>query len=245
MIELGISLVKWCLEYFISRAMIITGIGVFITEGFFGMKAEYGRYNLKNKGFIAPVAWFLQELPAFLVPLLFIIFGNVTLLNEDGSLKINIVLLIYFMIHYFHRSCIYPCRITSTRRVNYLENFLAFLFCTGNGGQIAYNLLFNDQESTRSIYDINFILGTLIFFSGFLLNIDSDNRLLRLKKEKDESNEYKIPKGGLFEYVSAANYFSECLEWTGYALAVWNLSSFAFALFTWANIGPRGYHHHL
>ncbi len=52
-------------------------------------------------------------------------------------------------------------------------------------------------------------------------------------------------KGGLFEYVSAANYFGECLEWIGFAVASWSLPALAFSLFTWSNIGPRGYHHHL
>ena len=49
----------------------------------------------------------------------------------------------------------------------------------------------------------------------------------------------------MFEYVSAANYFGECLEWSGFALASWSLPALAFGWFTWANIGPRAYHHHL
>ena len=49
----------------------------------------------------------------------------------------------------------------------------------------------------------------------------------------------------MFEYVSAANYFGECLEWLGFAIASWSLPALAFSLFTFANIGPRAYHHHL
>lgn len=51
--------------------------------------------------------------------------------------------------------------------------------------------------------------------------------------------------GGLFEYVSAANYSGECLEWLGFAIASWSLPAWAFCFFTLANIGPRAYHHHL
>ncbi len=43
---------------------------------------------------------------------------------------------------------------------------------------------------------------------------------------------YKIPRGGMFEYISGANFFGEILEWAGFALAAWSLPAFAFALFT-------------
>ena len=40
----------------------------------------------------------------------------------------------------------------------------------------------------------------------------------------DISNSYAIPYGGMFEYVSGANYYGEILEWCGYALACWSLA---------------------
>ena len=53
-----------------------------------------------------------------------------------------------------------------------------------------------------------------------------------------------ITSGGMFTYVSGANYFGEIVEWVGFALAVSTLPAIAFALFTAANIGPRACHHH-
>jgi hypothetical protein len=55
---------------------------------------------------------------------------------------------------------------------------------------------------------------------------------------------YKIPRGGAFEYVSAANYFGEMLEWAGWALAAGSAPAAAFAFFTAANLAPRGWRHH-
>jgi 3-oxo-5-alpha-steroid 4-dehydrogenase 1 len=30
---------------------------------------------------------------------------------------------------------------------------------------------------------------------------------------------YKIPTGGLFDYITGANFFGEIVEWTGFAIA--------------------------
>ncbi len=75
------------------------------------------------------------------------------------------------------------------------------------------------------------------------INLHSDYTLLGLRKPGEQG--YKIPRGGMFEYVSGANYLGECLEWAGFALAGWSLPALAFAVFTFSNIAPRGYKHHL
>ncbi|XP_023560586.1 3-oxo-5-alpha-steroid 4-dehydrogenase 1 isoform X2 [Octodon degus] len=50
--------------------------------------------------------------------------------------------------------------------------------------------------------------------------------------------------GGLFEYVTAANYLGESVEWFGFALASWSLQGAAFALFTFCVLLSRAMHHH-
>ena len=57
-------------------------------------------------------------------------------------------------------------------------------------------------------------------------------------------NTYLIFSGGLFEYVSCANFFSEIVEWFGFAIASWSSVAFAFSFFTAANLIPRAVHHH-
>jgi small-conductance mechanosensitive channel len=57
--------------------------------------------------------------------------------------------------------------------------------------------------------------------------------------------EFYIFKGGLYEYVSGANFLAESIEWTGYAICAWTLPALAFSVFTWANIAfGRAIHHH-
>lgn len=50
--------------------------------------------------------------------------------------------------------------------------------------------------------------------------------------------------GGMFTYVSGANFLGEIIEWSGFALACWSLPGLAFLCFTVFNIGPRAIHHH-
>lgn len=50
--------------------------------------------------------------------------------------------------------------------------------------------------------------------------------------------------GGLFTYVSGANFLGEIIEWIGYALASWSLPALAFAFFSLCFLGLRAFHHH-
>ncbi|KAL0628915.1 LOW QUALITY PROTEIN: 3-oxo-5-alpha-steroid 4-dehydrogenase 1 [Plecturocebus cupreus] len=83
-----------------------------------------------------------------------------------------------------------------------------------------------------------------LWLTGMLINIHSDHILRNLRKPGDTG--YKIPRGGLFEYVTAANYFGEIVEWGGYALASWSVEGAAFAFFTFCFLSSRAKgHHHL
>ena len=46
------------LEFWTPVIMISIGVIVFILETCFEFKAEYGRYNQKNRGLSAPIAWY-------------------------------------------------------------------------------------------------------------------------------------------------------------------------------------------
>ena len=63
--------------------------------------------------------------------------------------------------------------------------------------------------------------------AGMAVNLHSDHIIRNLRKPGD--TRHYIPRGGMFRYVSSANYFVELLEWTGFAVASW----------TFANLAPR------
>ena len=79
------------------------------------------------------------------------------------------------------------------------------------------------QKDNSWLSSPNFIVGVGLFLAGMFGNIQSDAILRNLRKPGESG--YKIPRGGVFEYVSAANYFCETIEWTGFALACSNFSA--------------------
>ncbi|HEX6242129.1 MAG TPA: 3-oxo-5-alpha-steroid 4-dehydrogenase, partial [Polyangiales bacterium] len=73
-------------------------------------------------------------------------------------------------------------------------------------------------------------------------NRQSDRILLGLRAPGETG--YKIPRGGLYSFISCPNYFGELVEWCGWALLTWSLPGLFFALFTAANLVPRALAHH-
>ena len=92
------------------------------------------------------------------------------------------------------------------------------------------------------VYDIRFIAGSILFLTGMVINIRSDNILLSLRKSS--ANGYAIPKGGLFRYVSCPNFLGEIIEWAGFALMTWSIAALAFSILTAVNLIPRALDHH-
>ena len=82
-----------------------------------------------------------------------------------------------------------------------------------------------------------FIIGVVAFFAGMVINMHSDHIIRHLRKPGDTG--HYLPKGGMFRYVSSANYFGEILEWTGFAILTWSAAGAVFAIWTFANLVPR------
>jgi len=76
-----------------------------------------------------------------------------------------------------------------------------------------------------------------MFLAGMAVNLHSDHIIRNLRRPGD--TRHYIPRGGMFRYVSSANYFGELLEWTGFAVASWSWAGAVFAWWTFANLAPR------
>jgi protein-S-isoprenylcysteine O-methyltransferase Ste14 len=206
----------------------------------FFVNAPYGRHARRGWGHtINPKwGWFIMESPALLLPLLFFLFAS---RRHD---IVAVIFLLMWEIHYIQRTIVFPSVMKkSPSKMPLLVMFLALFFNLGNGylnGRYLFSL--NEPYGTQWLTDPRFIIGTFLFISGYIINIYSDSilRSLRMKGETD----YKIPKGGLFRYVSSPNYLGEIVEWMGWAMATWSLPGAAFFLWTIANLAPRAFANH-
>ncbi|KAK9828069.1 hypothetical protein WJX81_007841 [Elliptochloris bilobata] len=210
--------------------------------------APYGRYSSSAWGSMlipARVAWLTQEAPSFLVPaglLAYELARPAASAAPLAALSPSSALLACFLVHYFHRAFVYPLAVQRGSKPTPLPIWLmALAFCTYNGVMQGLYLMYVHPAS-GSRADAIFWLGLALWALGWGVNLHSDSVLRNLRAPGETG--YKVPRGGAFELVSAANYTGEILEWAGFALAIRSLPGLAFAVFTFVNLAPRGAAHH-
>ncbi|KAK9541765.1 hypothetical protein VZT92_001785 [Zoarces viviparus] len=221
---------------YLSCGMILIGLGQLVHHK--KTQTSYGRHmGLPPPARTVParLAWFLQEMPALLMPLL------LTLTRHKPSSTGKYLLLGTFCLHYFQRTFVYSL-LTRGNPFPLGVMLPAGFFCSLNGLLQGHYLLHCAQLDNEWSADYRYKSGLLLFYIGMAINVHSDYILRNLRKPGDVV--YKIPTGGLFEYVSGANYLGEIVEWFGYAVATWSLPALSFAVFSLCFIGPRAYHHH-
>ncbi len=201
--------------------------------------APYGRHTTTKWGPLLSnkLGWLLMELPVILVLLLFV-------LSEAGrQTVVSWILIGLFLFHYLNRTFIFPFRLrTRHKQMPVLIAAMAILFNLVNGTLLGTWFAHFANYSLPDMVSVRFILGGLLFILGVWLNWDYDNRLIHLRKPGETG--YKIPKGGLFRWVSCPNLLGEIIEWAGFALMCWNLAALSFLVWTLANLVPRALSHH-
>ncbi|XP_030596845.1 3-oxo-5-alpha-steroid 4-dehydrogenase 1 [Archocentrus centrarchus] len=200
----------------------------------------YGRYSTSKYGLQINVrfAWFVQELPALLLPLCLLLRAS----SSKTSLLPNQLLIAMYLCHYVQRSCIYPFLIRGGKPTPLASFALAFVFCSYNGFMQIRYLSHYAEYPTNWVTHPCFLVGSVLWFVGWIMNVQSDHILRNLRKPGETG--YKIPKGGMFEYVSGANFLGEITEWAGFALAGHSVHSAAFAIFTTVVLASRAVAHH-
>jgi len=233
-----IAILNW-----FSILMFIIGFVVYIILQY--QPATYGRYSATGRFYSvqvpAKIAWFLQEVPAFLIPFGLVLLGYYEMSYHQYDTS-QLLVLSCFILHYFQRSFIYPLCIVGGKPTPLYAFLLAFIFCAVNGYMQARGALLLSTYPHDIWTTIRLVVGITLFIFGFLSNLHSDHVLRNLRKPGETG--YKIPRGGLFTYVSCGNFLGEIIEWFGFAVASWSCVAFAFSFFTACNLVPRAMCHH-
>lgn len=226
--------------YIIMSCMSVMAVIVFVALFYF--KAGYGYLSSSNWGtkISNKTAWVLMECPAFL----FMLYYTVKFARSGADTgNSNVVLYIMaglFLLHYFQRSFIFPLLMRGKSKMPVVIMLLGLIFNTLNAYLIAGWLFVEAPAGTYTIdwlLSPQFVLGTIVFFTGMGINLHSDYIIRHLRKPGD--TKHYIPRKGFYKYVTSANYFGELTEWAGYAVLTWSPAGLLFVIWTFANLGPR------
>ena len=216
--------------------IVMALIAVVVFVSLFFVDAGYGKFYQPKWGPSVDnrLGWVLMEAPVFVAMLLLWWF------SDRRTDPVRLIFLLLFELHYFHRSFIFPLQIRGHSLMPFSIILRGALFNTLNafmqGGWIFY-LSPDEFYPANWLTSLPFILGTAIFVFGMSVNIGSDTIIRHLRQPGDTA--HYLPKGGMFRYVTSANYFGEFVEWVGFAILTWSWSGAVFALWTFANLAPR------
>lgn len=223
-------------ESFNTFLLVMAAVAVIVYVALHVVEAGYGIAYTRKWGPSVPnrAGWVLMEAPVFIV--MTILWANSPRMMETAPL----VMFLIFQLHYFQRSFIFPLLIRGNSRMPLSIIVMGVTFNTLNalmqGGWIFY-ISPADRYPASWLLSWQFILGTCIFLAGMAINLHSDHIIRNLRKPGD--TRHYLPRGGMFRYVTSANYFGEFTEWVGFAILTWSWAGAVFALWTFANLAPR------
>jgi 3-oxo-5-alpha-steroid 4-dehydrogenase 1 len=211
---------------------IIFAFSLFVT----GPYGRYPRTRWSGPALPSWIAWMLMEAPQ---PVGFFL---CFLASARRTNPVALVFLGMWTFHYAYRTLIYPF-LNRSRTMPLAIVGTGFLLNIGFSylnGRWLFTL--GPERSASWLSGPPFLLGTLLFFGGFILCAASDGILRRLRPAGVTG--YRIPMGGAYRWVSCPNYLGELMQWIGWTLATWSLAGLAIALVTAANLVPRARLHH-
>lgn len=223
-------------EHFTFFLIAMAAVAAIVFIVLYFVEAGYGMLFDKKWGPPIPnrIAWMCMEAPVFIVML--VLWSG----SERQFETVPLLFFLFFELHYLQRSFIFPLLIKGKSKMPAGIMLMGITFNLLNGymqGEWLFYLAPAEMYTTEWLYSAQFIIGTILFFTGMGINWYSDYIVRHLRKPGD--TKHYLPKGGLFNYVTSANYFGEIIEWCGFAILTWSASGVVFAWWTIANLVPR------
>ena len=215
-------------------------LGIVVFVALFFIAAPYGRHVRKGWGYSVgnKLGWVLMEAASPIV------FAVLWFIGDYRFTAVSLFFLVLWEAHYIHRAFIYPFTLRGKeRRMPLSVISMGFFFNLMNAylnGRYIYG--FSGGYTSGWLTDPRFIVGVLLFITGYVINRQSDLALRELRKPGE--NGYKISYSRFYRWVSSPNYLGEITIWMGWALATWSFAGLAFAFWTVANLLPRARANH-
>jgi len=207
------------------------------------------------------LAWSLQEMPNLICS---IFTYKIFHLPHNQLTQINKLVMLMFVFHYLNRAILYPLTLYrgSKQQTTVFICVLAFLFSCYNGFLQGLSAATVEYYPFWSFFGIlawmRVLVGLVVFCFGFWINFLSDRLLLQVQREsnpdkvpaeekyvcQDSGKVYYIPRGGLFDFVTSANYLGELAEWAGFFLVGFSWASFSFLVWNACYLIQRAKHNH-
>lgn len=234
------------IDFFYDLLFIMFLVGLVVFVSLYFVDAGYGKMrsdkwgpSMNNK-----VGWLLMECPVFFV----VLYEYVKSLPLYGGITMHAPYWVFFLIfefHYFQRSFVFPFLLKGKSKMPFAIMIMSVVWNLINGyiqGYFLFHIAPNDPTYSHLytaswLTDPRFIIGTIIFFTGWIINMHSDYVIRHLRKPGD-TNHY-LPKKGMYRYVTSANYLGEITEWLGFAILTWSLAGLLFFWFSCCNLVPR------
>ncbi len=229
------------MDQFYLFLFVVGIIGVIVFISLYFVDAGYGKMisdkwgpAINNK-----IGWILMECPVFFVMLY---------MWASSDVRFELPYLIFFLLfelHYFQRSFVFPLLMKGNSKMPIVIMTMSIAFNLVNGYIQGYWLfvkapqteLYQQLYTASWLTDWRFILGVIVFLSGMFINWHSDYIIRHLRKPGD--SKHYLPKGGMYNYVTSANYFGEIVEWAGWTILTASWAGFVFFWFTCSNLVPR------
>ncbi|NQY90756.1 MAG: DUF1295 domain-containing protein [Deltaproteobacteria bacterium] len=223
--------------FLVAMTALAVGVFVYLQRA----PAGYGVHRSRAWGATVDnrMGWVLMESPVVLG------MAWLWLASDRSWLVTPLVFMALFNLHYCQRSFVFPLLIRGRGEMPWSIVASGALFNSANAfmqGTWIFFLSADDRYTAAWLATPQFVLGTVVFLAGWVINLHSDS-IIRNLRQAGDSGHY-IPRGGMFRYVTSANYLGELVEWLGWALLTWSWAGAVFALWTFANLAPRAATHH-
>jgi hypothetical protein len=186
----------------------------------------YGKFSDVSKYTVSPrVGWWIMELPCSTVFLYkFWLQQNPSQMN-----KTQLVLGTMFSLHYVYRGWLYPWVVLNvhpeSKGFDVMSAFGSWVVTITHAYLNASWIGKWGKFKTSYLNSFQFFIGLLLYYGGLALIIQQD-LLMQSARNVPNAPRYSIPRGGLWEYSTSAQYLAELIAWFGWC--------------TINNFGPNG-----